>query len=64
MLQKDSALTQSEVESVLKTTARPIPPSSMQVYDISPTEGWKTVSWGSDATGAGLVQAGAALIAS
>jgi subtilisin family serine protease len=61
MLQKNPALTQAQVESKLKLTALPIAPGSMTVWDLSPTQGWYTYSWGADATGSGLIQADAAL---
>jgi hypothetical protein len=52
-----------DVESILKSTALPIMPGSMEIYDLSPTLGWYTYSWGEDATGAGLVQADDAVAA-
>ncbi len=61
MLEKDGALTQLDVEYILKTTALPIPPGTMSVYDLNPTEEFRDVSWGVDATGSGLVQAKAAI---
>ena len=63
MLQKDDRLTQTQVESILKSTALPIPAGSMPVFDLSPTMGFYTYTWGDDATGSGLVQANAALSA-
>ncbi|MCL6579886.1 MAG: S8 family serine peptidase [Candidatus Bathyarchaeota archaeon] len=63
MLQKNPSLTQSLVENILETTALAILPSSMTVWDLYPTQGWYTYSWGSDATGKGLVQADAAVAA-
>jgi len=64
MLEKNPSLTQAQVEDILKSTALPIPPSSMTVYNIGydPEEekyvwGWWTYEWSLDATGAGLVQA-------
>ncbi len=63
MLEKDPSLDQSQVESVLKTTALNIPPGSMEVYDLSPTPGFYDYSWGANATGAGLIQADQALAA-
>jgi len=63
MLEKNPSLTQSQVETILESTALYIPPGSMMVYDLSPAPGWYTFSWGSDATGAGLVQADAAVAA-
>jgi len=63
MLQKNNALTQSQVETILETTALPIPPGTMTVYDLSPSLGWYTYSWSTDATGSGLVLADAAVTA-
>jgi subtilisin family serine protease len=61
LLQKDPTLGQAQVENILKSSALPIPDGSMQVWDLVPTQDWYTYSWGSDATGAGLVQADLAL---
>jgi subtilisin family serine protease len=62
MLEKNPTLTQTEVESILKSTALPIPSGSMTIYDISPAPGWYTMTWGgSEATGSGLIQADAAI---
>jgi len=63
LLQKNPQLKQAEVENILKATALPIPPGSTIVYDISPAPGFYPVSWGADATGAGLIQVDAALAA-
>ena len=63
MLQKNPTLTQTQVEFKMKSTALPIAPGSMTVYDLSPTPGFYPYSWGSDATGAGLIQADAAVAA-
>ena len=63
ILQKKPSLTQTTVETILKNTALPIPPESMVVFDLSPSQGFYTYSWGSDATGSGLVQADTALAA-
>jgi subtilisin family serine protease len=61
MLQKDPGLDQAQVEEILKGTALAIPaPSSMTIWDYSAEA---QISWGADATGAGLVQAGAAVAA-
>jgi len=35
----------------------------MTVWDLFPTQGWYTYSWGKDATGSGLVQANKAVAA-
>lgn len=63
MLQKNAALAQGQIESILKSTALDIPAGSMTIFDLSPTQGWYEYSWGTDATGSGLVQANAALAA-
>ena len=57
ILQKKPDLTQSEVEYILKSTALPIPPGSMEVYDYGPLGWtWYTMEWDETATGAGLIQ--------
>jgi subtilisin family serine protease len=61
MLEKNPTLDQATVESIIKTTALSIPANSMTVWDLAPTQGWYTYSWGSDATGSGLIQANAAV---
>jgi hypothetical protein len=61
MLEKNPTLTQSEIETIMKATALPIPAGSMTVWDLSPTQDWYTYSWGDDATGAGLLQTKAAV---
>jgi subtilisin family serine protease len=62
MLEKNPTLTQTEVESILKSKALPIPSGSMTIYDISPAPGWYTMTWGgSEATGSGLIQVDAAI---
>lgn len=61
MLEKDPTLDQATVESILKDTALDIPAGSMDIYDLSPVEGWYTYSWDTDATGEGLIQADLAL---
>jgi len=64
MLEKNPTLTQGQVETILETTALPIPPGSMSVFYITVLpNGFVTVSWGADATGAGLVLADAAVAA-
>lgn len=63
MLEKDSNLTQTAAENILKSTALFIPPGSMTIWDLTPTQGFYTRTWGSNATGSGLVQADLALIA-
>lgn len=54
-------LTQAEVEGILEDSALPINAGSMLVFDLVPVPGWYTYSWGDDATGAGLLQADAAV---
>jgi len=62
MLQKNPNLTQGGVENILKSTALCIPPGSMEVYDYGPDGwGWYTYEWDESATGAGLIQADAAV---
>jgi subtilisin family serine protease len=69
MLEKDPELSQGEIESILKTTAIPIPSGSMTVFDLYDwSQGWHTFypdfytyTWGDNATGAGLVDAYEAL---
>ncbi len=63
MLEKNPALDQAQVESILKGTSLNIPAGSMTVFDLSPTQGFYTYSWGTDATGSGLIQADMALAA-
>lgn len=58
MLQKNPSLNQTQVEKILKETALPIPKGSATVFDY---DHWAEFSWYSNATGAGLVQADAAL---
>jgi subtilisin family serine protease len=61
LLEKNPTLGQALVESILKSTALPIPSGSMNIFDLSPTQDWYTYSWENDATGAGLIQADMAL---
>jgi subtilisin family serine protease len=63
MLQKNPDLAQAQVESILKSTTLEVPPGTATVYDISPVPGFYDVSWGANATGAGLIQADAAVAA-
>ena len=63
MLEKTPSLTQGTIESILKSTALPIAAGSAMVFDIF-TNAFQTISWeldGYEATGAGLVQADAAV---
>ncbi|MBN1677760.1 MAG: S8 family serine peptidase [Candidatus Thermoplasmatota archaeon] len=63
MLEKDPTLNQAQIESILTGTALCIPAGSMMIFDLSPVMDWYEYSWGADATGAGLIQADAALAA-
>lgn len=66
MLEKNPTLTQTQIESILKGTALDIPASSMLIYDF---DHWATIEWELEtptpyeATGAGLIQADAAVAA-
>jgi len=59
MLEKNPTLNQFAVEAILESTALPIPPGSMTIYDAGAFGwGWYTYDWGgSEATGYGLIQA-------
>ena len=75
MLQRNPTLTQSQIETILESTSMPIPPGCSEV--VFPLLGpgdpptWSdfdnvffiplTICWGTNATGAGLAQADAAL---
>lgn len=59
MAQKAPELTAAEAEAILEGSAIPMPAGSRAIVD--PNLGPITVSWGADATGAGLVDAAAAL---
>ena len=59
MAQKDPTLTASQTESILEDAAIPLPAGSCNVNDGS--GGVTEYTWGTDATGAGLVAADAAL---
>jgi subtilisin family serine protease len=61
LLEKDPTLTADEVETVLEATALPIPAGSAIVNNGNGQ--MQTFTWGSDATGSGLVQADGALAA-
>ncbi len=70
MLQANPTLTQAAIEARMKSTAVQIPPASMSIVDVLYDDlgnflgwGWTTVEWGSNATGAGLIQADLAVIA-
>ncbi|MFM7786556.1 MAG: S8 family peptidase, partial [Gammaproteobacteria bacterium] len=59
MLQKNPGLSQAQVEAILEDSAIPLPAGSRTVS--SPSGSVSTVSWGADATGAGIVTADRAL---
>jgi subtilisin family serine protease len=59
MAQKDPALDAAEAESILTSSAIPLPAGGRNI--TGPRGAVKYVSWGADATGAGLVDAAAAL---
>jgi subtilisin family serine protease len=59
MAEKYPALTAPEAEAILEGSATALPPGSRDVGNPNGTT--STVSWGADATGAGLVTADAAL---
>lgn len=66
MLQKDPTLTQADVEAILKDTATPLP-TAILGYPLAynwvrwPSGDVYAFLWGADATGAGIIQADAAL---
>jgi subtilisin family serine protease len=55
MLQKNPGLTAPQIETIMETWALPIPPGSVSVARVG------TQTWGANATGAGLLQADAAV---
>jgi subtilisin family serine protease len=69
LLQQHPSLTPAQVQARIKATALPIPPGSTEVWDIAHVDAngnplppaFYEFTWGADATGAGLVQADAAL---
>lgn len=61
MAQKNPALTAGEAETYLEASAIPLPAGSRTIYNPDGTT--SVVSWGDDATGAGLATADAALAA-
>lgn len=63
MLEKNPTLTQLQVESIMKSTVLTIFPGSAVVFDLYPLQDFYRYSWGADAVGSGLIQAGAALAA-
>ena len=70
LLEKNDALTQTQIENILESTAIPVAAGSEQVWDPFHVDAdgnadpsFVTMSWGADATGSGLLQADAALAA-
>jgi len=68
MLEKDPDLTQEDVETILKETAAPLPPAisnppSAYNWVRWPDGGIYQFFWAADATGAGIIQADAAIAA-
>jgi len=61
MAEKDASLTAGDAETILEGSAIPLPPGSRTITNPNGSSG--TVRWGSNATGAGLVQADRALVA-
>jgi subtilisin family serine protease len=61
MMQKSPTLNQAQIENILETTAIALPPGCRNVVD--PNDGRVEVCWESDASGAGLATADAALAA-
>ncbi|OGN77904.1 MAG: Subtilisin DY [Chloroflexi bacterium GWB2_54_36] len=61
MAQKDASLSGPEAEAILEASAIPLAPGSRTV--LGPSGVSEVFSWGADATGAGLVDAAAALAA-
>jgi subtilisin family serine protease len=59
MAQKNPALTAGQAETILEGSALALPPGTRTINN--PDGSLSTVSWGADATGAGIVQADAAL---
>ncbi|HET8622028.1 MAG TPA: S8 family serine peptidase [Gemmatimonadales bacterium] len=60
LLQQDPTRSQSDIDAILENTAVPIPAGSASVFDPN-LNAFETLSWGNDATGAGLINAAAAL---
>lgn len=58
MLEKNPALTQTQIEEILKDNALHVAAGSMLIYDY---DHWTTLEWEPEATGAGLIQADAAV---
>jgi subtilisin family serine protease len=60
MAEKKPTLRQAEAEAILQNTAIPIPPGSRSIYDLD-AGSYVPVTWGADATGAGMLDAVAAV---
>lgn len=68
LLEKDDTLQQADIETILESTALPLPAGSRQIWDFFDDDAdnagvpdWDTISWGSDAVGSGVLQLDAAL---
>ncbi len=61
MCEKNPFLTAAQAESILEATAIPLAPGSLDV--TGPSGAVETFTWGTDATGAGLLDAAAAVTA-
>jgi subtilisin family serine protease len=61
MMQKNSSLTQAQVENILEASAVPLAPGCRTV--AQPSGPAQQFCWGADATGSGLATADAALAA-
>jgi subtilisin family serine protease len=59
MAQKQPALTAEQAEDILELSAIPLPAGSRTI--TNPDGSTTTVSWGDDASGAGIITADAAL---
>ena len=70
LLQKNHGLSQSQIEGILESSAAPMAPGSAQVWDPFHVDAdgnadpsFVTMTWGADATGAGLLQVDTAIAA-
>jgi subtilisin family serine protease len=66
MAEKDPSLRQAEAEAILKSTAIPLPAGTRTIFEVfnlsfEVVNQFVTVSWGADATGAGMLDAAAAV---
>jgi subtilisin family serine protease len=63
LLQKDPALTQAKVESILESTALRIPSrGNPTVYDLSPSAGFYEKPWDTDCDGTRCAPVGSGLL--